>query len=399
MEAWVVDSLRTLAEFQSRALSVPVNQSKTSMAKAMKAMGSLKATLDTTPAPVADTEAIKFYMLNHAVALIYQKVGPDDQLGDFRPVVETYYREATQMAARMLCYLTFITTREARHVHSHSAGVNYKQMVNKFGPEATDFLTKKWPGEDGIAHALVKSPPHTTLGNYMLALADIFYTPKWSGAYGGPAWGNVTDCLSRYVFGAASAEATLDTAWTLAHNGGPIFNKPLLYSHYTKGLMRMLDIQACGQIPQWVNEAYEHEKTITPEVKELWGICEAVLPEFGDPVDWDLIHSKTGTTQKAQKMAKHGTVGIGNVQSPTSTYAVNPTTNQFQVDPHNTVPLSDDTVEAVDAELAEKMAKAMKAVKAKASKEKAAQAGTPEAFLKKSFKVSPSGKIKFINKK
>ena len=61
----------------------------------------------------------------------------------------------------------------------------------------------------------------------------------------------MTDCLVRFVSGEFSAEMMLDTVWTLAHNGGPIFNKGQFYA-CTANALRILDVQRSGQIPEAV---------------------------------------------------------------------------------------------------------------------------------------------------
>src|SRR5208283_4005185 len=90
------------------------------------------------------------------------------------------------------------------------------------------------------------------IGTFCKGLAWQFYKCKWAGGYGGKKWGVVTDCLARFVTGEFSAEMMLDTVWTLAHNGGPIFNKGQFYACYGHTLYRILDVQRSGQIPEAV---------------------------------------------------------------------------------------------------------------------------------------------------
>ena len=48
--------------------------------------------------------------------------------------------------------------------------------------------------------------------------------------------------------GTTSMEMLVDTGYTLAHNGGPIFNKGMMYTHYDSHFLTILDLQRAGQM-------------------------------------------------------------------------------------------------------------------------------------------------------
>jgi hypothetical protein len=115
------------------------------------------------------------------------------------------------------------------------------------------------------------------------------------------------------VWGRISAEMFLDTGFTLCHNGGPIFNKGMLYHHANKAeLERILDVQRAGQIPQLV--ASKGTKFVTAPLSAYQSKMRELLGgEFDGYVDWFLVESLGSLgkypTEKAQQAAKHGKPG------------------------------------------------------------------------------------------
>ena len=188
-------------------------------------------------------------------------------------------------AIRASYYLIWICTREARHNKSLSADL--PKVGKLFGP-----VMQKWMsaagGEDGISKRFLNTPPDMPIGTYCKAIAWMFHNSQWSGGYGGKKWGIVTDCLVRFVDGEYSAEMMLDTVWTLAHNGGPIFNKGQFYACYnSSSLYRILDVQRSGQVPEGI--LYDHViqeyapaplKTLMMDVRKRFG------DKLGEYVDW-----------------------------------------------------------------------------------------------------------------
>jgi hypothetical protein len=91
----------------------------------------------------------------------------------------------------------------------------------------------------------------------------------------------------------------LDTVWTLVHNGGPIFNKGMLYGCYDgDALQQVLDVQRAGMMPRLVlaptgNGLVSAEKFVNDGAKKF---AQAVAEKLGDssdfrsePVDWKQV--------------------------------------------------------------------------------------------------------------
>lgn len=241
----------TLAYHRARVLCATRDMRAVPCKKVAMAVNSFMSS-DMMSGAVPEREALWFYGMNHGVALISQRRASLEPLGTWEQgFLQAYHKELGPKAVRAFYYLLLICTREARH--NLSLKEHAPWIVNKFGKAVADFFLSIKGGEKEIWHALLNTPPDCTIGAYVGSLRWVFDHCKWHKAYGGPKWGRVADCLSKFVHGVYSAEMMLDTVWTLAHNGGPIFNKGMLYSMYNKtNLLRILDVQRSGQIPELI---------------------------------------------------------------------------------------------------------------------------------------------------
>lgn len=258
-----------------------------------------------------EVDALIFYMMNHAVSLVRQRVHPYAQLGDYLPVVEEYHRQLAYRSTRMFYYMLLICTRESRHAKS---AVDTKQMKEVFkGIETT--VKPFWQGIKGTgSSSAVNSfrthPPVVGMGRYTDYLVDIFFKSSYSSGYGGKAWGAVATVLRDYIHGTISAEMMMDTGFTLCHNNGPIFNKGMLYTSYTEEIYMILDVQRAGMIPQLIGNK-ESNKAKLDVVQKIWELCYKVFPkEFAGYVDWYLVEKlgakKSYPLQKSNQVKVYG---------------------------------------------------------------------------------------------
>lgn len=246
----ITDPNDTLAYHQSRVLCQHRDMSSVDLATVVEAMKSFKAA-DQEPSTSPDSEAVEFYTMNHLLAMIGENRAPLEPLAKFElDLVEHYHTRMNAKAMRAFYYLLVICTREARHNKSLKSSLPV--MVHDFGSVTAHWFANIKGSEHDIHEMLKINPPATTIGNFVDCIRWQFYNSSWTPGYGGKAWGAVTDCLCRFVHGEFTAEMMLDTIWTLCHNNGPIFNKGHFYSHYSGDLVRILDIQRSGQMPEAV---------------------------------------------------------------------------------------------------------------------------------------------------
>lgn len=239
-----------------------------------------------------EVEAAHFYLMNHTVARVRQTVGLDEPLGELEPLVTEYRETAADMALRCAAYLVLITTREARHKHKHVSTL----FAAVHCPQALSFIDSLGGGSTGAAMKFRTAPPTSTIGDYVSAVRDTFYKAGFSSAFGGKKWGNIADCLLNYVRGVYSAEMMLDLAWALAHNGGPMFNKGMLYDHYSSSdLYRVLDTQRAGQIPRLFHDDKAPKSAASTAYYER--AADLLGGEYLEPVDWQAVND-AGSVKK-----------------------------------------------------------------------------------------------------
>lgn len=241
-----------------------------------------------------EDEALCFYGLHHGMALLATEYAPLQPLrASDLEYVENYHACIGPKAVRAFVYLLLICTRESRHNKSLSA--DEKKLAGLYGQSIASFHKNTIGGEQGGHNALLTKSPTASLGAYVKSLQWVFYNSHWNNGYGGKAWGKVTDCLVRYVFGETTPEMMMDTVWTLAHNNGPIFNKGIVYGNYGKELAVILDVQRSGQIPEMV----------------LSGVGHHVQKDLIDRMSWlkDRFRDRIGNSLDWGKVQKLGSVG------------------------------------------------------------------------------------------
>lgn len=269
--------------------------------------------IDFTENPKGNPErdGMVFYMLNHAVSIIRQKMHPYERLAQYLPIVEQYHQQLALRSARMFFYLLLICTRESRHEKTSPASSFWTSLQTEFGAPIYKFYqTIRGTSSHSAAQTLRDNPPATKLALYTRFLVKVFYSGSFSGGYGGKAWGQVADVLHNFVIGTISAEMMMDTAFTLCHNNGPIFNKGMLFDGYSQEIYKILDVQRSGQIPQLVANN-ETPWASDPVVRGIWESCRKVLGDaFIGHVDWFLVEELGSLhqypTQKQKQTATHG---------------------------------------------------------------------------------------------
>jgi len=277
----------TLAYFKTRALTAA--RSMTGVPCATVAQ-KIKWATDSMGGVHPETEALWFYMMNHGMSEISKNYAdleplPDDVL----KFVKHYYDEGAKKALRAMSYLMLICVREARHLKNKTEMKS--AIVASSSLEMWQYLGLV-PDDAMMAQEMfASSPPKCDVATFCKGLAFQFYNGSYSNSYGGAKWGVVADCLKKFVTGEVTAEIMLDTIWTLCHNGGPIFNKGVLYQHHDKAaLTRILDVQRGGQIPQMIATYDKVEHYLLPDmiVRNNWLRSRFPATTTGD-LDWEII--------------------------------------------------------------------------------------------------------------
>lgn len=264
---------------------------------------------DNTSEVKPEVEALNFYALNHLIAVIKASYTKHERLPSWAEKAVNLYTEALIFQGqRLLNYMVLITTRESRHVHKQTSLL--QEVATQFGNECKTFNESiHGAGSGGAVSQFLSTAPAVSLGSYLGSLRYMFFEGKFSGGYGGKPWGYIAQTLEHFLIGKTSLEVMIDTAYTLAHNNGPMFNKGMLYSHYSNEIYKILDVQRSGQIPELIMS------------KSLSTKCDGAIPEliteclndfpnaFGEYVDWHKVEALGSLhkyhSEKAAQDAKH----------------------------------------------------------------------------------------------
>jgi hypothetical protein len=250
-----------------------------------------------------DTQALRFYSLNQIIALMGAKFTPNEVLPAWgEKAVELYCKELDSQHSRMFWYTFLVVSREWRHLKNLSTVSNVKSQpytpeLKKLHPVISDSNS-----EEHLNKWLSKVPA-MSLSDYCKAITHSFNVGSWSGGYGGKAWGCISQTLLNYIDGKISGEVFIDTAYTLAHNNGPMFNKGMLYSGYSSEFKAILDVQRSGQVCEAIWSGEFCQSSATDDIRSILLDCRSELG-IGEYVDWYKVESLGSLQQYPHKKDK-----------------------------------------------------------------------------------------------
>jgi hypothetical protein len=333
----------TLAGIRQSALFIKKDQSGQPLQVAVSQLLAYEATGPGMVHP--EEEAFKFYYSNHVFSMIAAQYGPHEPLPEaVAALARSYVKLASDISVRLAYYCLLIITRESRHMHGNAAA--HTKIKNKWGLPVSAFIQSiKSLGSMAAANRLRQTPPSTTLGQYVSGITDAFNSPGcWAGGYGGEKWGRVAETLRCLVYGETTPEMFADTAFTLAHNGGPIFDKSMLYHPQDRGkLYKVLDVQHEGMVLQlWNDDIALRPGPLSSFVAE----AKALFPKgTAGYVDWFKVaassakHARLYAKEKQEQIAKHG-------PSPLATAIDKAEAQKFYVSPNEFVTIVERLKEA-----------------------------------------------------
>jgi hypothetical protein len=235
-------------------------------------------------------QAIEFYLLNSAAAMILQQSDKFQPLSQGQvAVMDAYYQSMQSIGHRAFFYLLLICTRESRHCKINAA---MEEACNPLG--AMIFWNKhlkEVDDSDDAIKAFLQNAPECALKDYTEHLVQCFVHGGYKKGFAGEAWAAVAKPLRDFVNGVISMEMLIDTVWTLAHNNGPIFNKGMLFKNHLgdgEELRKILNVQRAGQMANLVE--FKESKFVTADHLKLLQLCQAALPDLGgEAVNWKQV--------------------------------------------------------------------------------------------------------------
>jgi hypothetical protein len=198
-------------------------------------------------------------------------------------------------ALRMFYYLLLICTRESRHAKK---GPGLSKLY-KHHPDIAEYHKNhvQDAGHESAIASMFSNTPDVSLGDYTVFLVRVFTYCNYGSQFGGAKWAAIARPLRDFVAGKISAEIMLDTAFTLEHNNGNIFNKGMLYNKTNKADLHMiLDGQRGGQIPQLIMHPPNRiESYVTEPMQNYVRRFRALESGFRGEVDWTKVFTVGGS--------------------------------------------------------------------------------------------------------
>ncbi len=331
-------------EFQGTLarLAVSPYRQKRALAVTAKQFGEvLRAVKKSEDAVLPDSEAVRFYALNQLVSQLFQHFTLTEKLPTWAAtVVSEYEQELRSQHRRMVWYTFLVISREFRHLKNPSvvmAHAMYSQGFKTMQPSLSDST------EDTALGTWLALCPPDSLADYCKCLTYGFDTGSWSGGYGGKPWGMIARTLGECMAGNTSPEIFIDTAYTLAHNNGPMFNKGMFYQQYTMHFKTLLDVQRSGQVCEGLLDGTIQGWFTTRGQAELLQMVTEVRKNLGgvnEHLDWYKVEA-LGSMQKypKQKAAQDKKYGKKAENTLINGQPVKLTGFKFEVLPNEYVPI------------------------------------------------------------
>lgn len=293
-----------------------------------------------------ENEAIQFYLFNHLASIVREHFTRHETLPAWATSVMREYKAImASQGTRLTAYLALITARESRHLSAKSE-TWWAPVIEKYGAETKQFhLAIKGKSSSYVPQHFVANAPAIPLGNFFKVIEHIFFKGGFTGGFGGKPWGKIAQTLNQFFDGVISQEMLIDTAYTLAHNNGPMFNKGMLYAHYGSLLIPILDVQRAGQMPEYVREFAS--TSLTADQRAIFYLAhEQCKSEYGLYVDWYAVEAAGAvgdcTVWKMKQDSKYGKQKnkAAPVQQQTEFNGKKAvTTGEFMIAPNVSVPI------------------------------------------------------------
>lgn len=218
-----------------------------------------------------EKDALLFYLSNHGFHLLKSKYNDLENLDeDAQKFLKLHVKNTNIISQRLFYYIILISIEET-HFMSEQKEHFYNYMAASYSQEFVNFMKTR---------SLDFSKVNMPIGKFLQGVRAYFDFVKWSPGYGGRPWGNIVGIAHHTSIGRQSFEMMTDYAFTLCHNNGSMFNKGKLYSMYSQFIYDLLDIQASGQIPNWINENLnKNNKYIDKDVLEVFNLLKKIFPE------------------------------------------------------------------------------------------------------------------------
>lgn len=206
-------------------------------------------------------EALRFYFMDHCFHLVKNENKTIAQLSpEMSELVNLYLNELSKTSQRIFTYIICASLYEAGRMPAQTDKF-WEFIETQYGSKIHDVLYNvKVSGWGNIKEKEILKL-NEPIQTFLSAIMSCFSSGKWWFGAGGKAWSDITRCARDVTEGHHSLQEMTDLAFSLCHDRGCMFDRGIIYSvygnntsHHNVTIYHVLDIQASGQIPQWINK-------------------------------------------------------------------------------------------------------------------------------------------------
>lgn len=247
-----------------------------------------------------ETEALLFYLVNHALHTLRSTYDEYDKLGPREAAFAHKCNVISTRISKSLFYHICCVAHGMLWVHS----LDDNQMSffeQNYGKDFAAYLKGKAGGKESI----------TDVGKYKMNMHQFLGGVSSVYSFGKIiAWGKpysmIVKTIHRCANGSYSMYTAADQIWSLCHNGGTVLNKGIggIYEVASNFLFDILDVQDAGQIPGYVQENIKSgpaHKYMSAEIKDFYKEFVALFPQEFKPVNYELVKSSAKKREAAMK--------------------------------------------------------------------------------------------------
>lgn len=249
-------------------------------------------------------EVAAFYLLDQCFFILQQKYG---LYGVFSKkdsdLAKKAHNELALISNRMFCFILACCNKELSRL---VVGQQHGSFADYIGNGYSYSFSENLMGSK-VIH--VKNYKNMSLEKYIAANVAVFSSGKWWFGGGGSGWANIVKAPLSFIRGASNLHEMTDLSFSLCHDRGSFFDRAqfsnggdlkdtMMLSLSIESLYTLLDVQASGQIPQFL---LKYPKYLSQENLYFLNEFKTMAPEvFNAPLNNDLIKSK-----KAQRDANN----------------------------------------------------------------------------------------------
>lgn len=292
---------RTLAYFKDSLLYKNINFSQNiTVQDYIDKNNSLSTTL---ACPIQEVAA--FYLIDQCFFILHKKYGLHESLSEEDYVLaKSMHNEINKISNRMFCFILSCCLKELQRFPIQNQHPSFSEYIaTGYDPVLAESVQ-----QGKIAGLSFK---HMSLEKFVAANVAIFSSGKWWFGAGGSGWANIARAPLAFLRSSSNLHEMTDLSFSLCHDRGSFFDrvgwgnngqlKEVMRSIIpVQHLYELLDIQASGQIPQYLKKNQNYLSKTHAKFLNVFSLLEPKL--FNAPIDMSTV--KKNEKIRCEKLEK-----------------------------------------------------------------------------------------------